>query len=312
VLAWTANYSYPDISLDENFDHAEIGLSIRQKGLTHLAIDLFKLKFEPTLTYNNLSIETPNMVFLRAMIIQKNFYQKLKFLENFGVTFLNDIDAHYLSSNKILMTRKLEADKIAIPKTLLIKIPFDEIDIERIGDVIGWPCVTKWMHGYANIGVEICESAGDLFRIVRKRNEIAKIHRLNETAFDIIIVQKLIRRQPVIQIHCVDDIAHAVIQFHQSDTSFKSNLRKDVITLPYRVDYQMKNLAVSALKSLGLDSARMDIMIDNGEYKICEINPQASHGWVTMTHLKNISDILVDHLYRKFQSTHQRLPLSAS
>lgn len=307
TIAWTANYSYPDIPLEENFDHAEIGLSIRQKGFTHLAVDLFKLKFAPNLSYKNIQVELPNMVFLRAMIIRNDIYQNLKSLENSGTVFLNDIDAHYQASNKIITFKKLENAGIPIPKTLYLKLPFDD----KILDEIEWPCVVKWMHGYGKIGVEICETPYDLYRIIKNKNEIAKIHKLSESVFDTIIIQKLITNQTVIQVHSVGNIHHAVIQFHPHDRSFKSNLRKDVITLPYKVNSDIQNIASGALKSLNLDSARMDIMIDNGKYKICEINPQASHSWITMTHLKNMSDILVDHLHQKMLYAHQRNPISS-
>ena len=306
TIAWTANYSYPDVPLDENFDHAEIGLSIRQKGFTHLAVDLFKLKFTPNLSYKNMQVEIPNMIFLRAMIIHNDIYRQLKKLENCGAVFLNDIDAHYQASNKIALFKKLESDGIPIPKTLYLKLPFDD----NILDAIEWPCVAKWMHGYGKIGVEICETPFDLYRIIRNKNEIAKIHKLSEASFDTIIIQKLITNQKVIQVHSIGDIHHAVIQFQPYDQSFKSNLRKDVITLPYKVNSEIQNLASDVLKSLKLDSARMDIMIDDGEYKVCEVNPQASHSWVTMTHLKNMSNILVDYLHQKMIYAHQREPTS--
>jgi len=309
-VIWTANYSYPDIPLEENFDHSDIGAAIRQNGHSHLAIDIFKLKFNPYLTYNEKVIEHPNMVFLRAMLIRDDVYRNFKNLENLGVIFLNNIDAHYHASNKITIFKKLEKDNIPIPKTIYINIPFDDDVIDRIGDEIGWPCVIKWMHGYARLGVELCESPYDLYRIIKNRNAIANEHKISELKFNSLIVQKLIRTKHVVQIHSVGDEHHAVMQFKHRDYGFKSNLLKNAITLPHKIDSELKGISSGVLKSLKLDSARIEVLLTSDGYKVCEVNPQASHGWTTMTHLKNISNILVTHLcekYNRIKSTNDSL-----
>ena len=299
IRAWTVCYSYPDVPLEENFDHAEMGLSITSKDIQHKAIDLFKLNIQPKLRYNGESIESPNIIFLRALIIHDKLYQEMKSIENSGCVFLNDVDAHYHASNKIKMIKKLQKDNIKIPKTILLPIPFYDDMIEIIGDEIGWPCVTKWMHGYARLGVEICKTPEDLYRIAKKRDDISQQHRLPRSKFDTLIIQKMLRPGHVIQVHSIGNIHHAVLQIHPDDYTFKSNIAKGTINLPYEMDMEMTNTVEHALKSLNLDSARMDLMLDDDGYKICEINPQASQSTATMTYLKNISDIVVDHAYKK-------------
>lgn len=299
-IIWTANYSYPDIPLDENFDHAELGMSIRQNGHSHLAVDLFKLRFNPNLNYHGTNVERPDMVFLRAMLIRDDIYRNFKFLENSGVVFLNDIDAQYHASNKITIFKNLQKNNIPIPKTIYIKIPFDETDIDQIDNEIGWPCVVKWMHGYARLGVELCESPDDLYRIIKNRKAIANEHKISEFKFDGLIIQELIRTKHVVQIHGVGDVYHAVMQFTYKDYGFKSNLVKNAITLPHKIDDELRDISSRVLRSLKLDSARIEVLLTSDGYKVCEVNPQGSHGWVTMTHLKNISDILVSHLCKKY------------
>lgn len=297
---WTANYSYPDIPLDENFDHSEIGMAIRGNGHSHLAVDIFKLKFNPNLTYKGDIIQSPDMVFLRAMLIRDDVYRNFKNLETSGTVFLNDIDAQYHASNKITIFKKLEKDKLPLPKMIYINIPFDDNIIEKIGDEIGWPCVIKWMHGYARLGVDLCESPEDLYRIIKNRKAIANEHKISEFKFDCLIVQELIKVKHVVQIHGVGDIFHAVMQFKHGNYGFKSNLLKNAITLPHKIDDELRDISSRILKSLRLDTARIEVLLTPDGYKVCEVNPQGSHGWTTMTHLKNISDILVSHLCKKY------------
>jgi glutathione synthase/RimK-type ligase-like ATP-grasp enzyme len=296
---WTVTYNYPDVPINEVFDHAELGTSARDFGFQHSAINLFKLRINPKLRYDGSLIERPNMVFLRAMIIRDEIYNDLKSLETSGVVFLNDIDAHYNASNKINIFKILENSGIPIPKTLYLNIPFIDEDIDRIEDEIGWPCVTKWMHGYAKIGVDICHTPYDLYRIAKNRKDIALAHRLPESKFNTLIIQKLISVKHVVQVHSIGDIHHAVMQFHPYEQGFKSNLQKGLMTLPHKIDDDIRKISSDVIRCLKLDTVRIEMLLDKDGYKVCEINPQASYGWVTMVHLKNISDILVKHLYNK-------------
>lgn len=303
VHLWTVNYKWPTVPIEENFIHSEIGKSCQAKGICHTAIDLFKLQILPSLKYQGESIERPDIIIFNAMMIPRKIYEQMKELELSGCIFLNDVDAHYAASDKTKILRRLKSHGIAIPNTLFLKIPFDDTAIDMIETDIGWPCVVKWKHGFAKLGVSICENFSDLYAIIKIRKEIAFEHKLPEDQFNEIIVQKMVETNHVIHVHSIGNIHHAVLQFHPMISGFKSNLIKEgVINLPYKLDDNMIKLIESAMHSLKLDSIRTDLMLDGNTYKICEINPQAGHGQTTMIHLKNISDMIIDHVTKKLST----------
>ena len=296
---WTASYKWPTIPLKENFVHSELEKTCLSMGIQHTSIDLSKLQISP-LKYYDQKIEYPNVIILSAMITTRKVYDQMKKLETSGCTFLNDVDSHYEAGDKCLVFKKLGLVNIPIPKTIFLKIPFEDSDIDMIDRDIGWPCVVKWKHGFANLGVSLCQDVFELYSIIKSRKNIAAEHKLPESYFDEIIVQKMLRTDHLIHVHSVGKIHHAVLQFHPTNNGFKSNLHKEgVINLPYKIDDRMIHMIESMMNCLKLDTVRTDIMLDGDSYKICEINPQASHGQATMVHLKNISDIVIDHAINK-------------
>jgi glutathione synthase/RimK-type ligase-like ATP-grasp enzyme len=302
---WTASYKWPTVPVKESFIHSEIGKSCQAKDICHTAIDLFKLQILPSLKYQGETIKRPDIIIFSAMMISRKIYEQMKELELSGCKFLNNVDAHYEAGDKILVFKKLKLANIPIPKTIFLKIPFEDINIDMIDSEIGWPCVVKWKHGFANLGVSICHNVFEIYSIVKTRKHIAAEHKLPENYFDELIVQKMLRTDHLIHVHSIGKTHHAVLQFHPTNNGFKSNLQKEgVINLPYKMDNKMIHMIEMMMDCLKLDTVRTDLMFDGDSYKICEVNPQASHGQVTMVHLKNISDIVVNYAITKTTIAH--------
>ena len=65
-----------------------------------------------------------------------------------------------------------------------------------------------------------------------------------------------------------------------TDDDFRANITRGGEGFPYEVNEQIEWLSSESSKALDLDIAGVDLLFDNGGYKICEIN--SSPGFLGM------------------------------
>ena len=56
------------------------------------------------------------------------------------------------------------------------------------------------------------------------------------------------------------------------DDDFRANISRGGEGIPYEVNEQIEWLSVESAKALNLDIAGVDLLFDNGGFKICEVN----------------------------------------
>lgn len=260
---------------------------------------------------DNLNDELPDIALLRNT--RGSDYKKLKSMKN--VKFINDLDNHYLTSDKWKKYKKLMGEGLRVPKTLLIPLPFEYHHIQMIGDEIGFPCVLKRRYGAHGIGVELCHDADHMYMLAKEF--IRKFHDTD------IIAQKYVNySNDILSLFWVGGIVKShVAKAPKDDTSFLSYRKigyvssyttqnetsNEVISaytssrIPWVIDNDLRNTVEPVMTSLGLDIARLDILFDSDGYTICEVNSPGGFKGFEKIHNISVGSIIANFIMKVAQ-----------
>jgi gamma-F420-2:alpha-L-glutamate ligase len=221
-------------------------------------------------------------------------YSKLNLMKNRGVKFINDLDGHYLASDKWKKYEKLMHEGLRVPKTLLIPIPFTDQHIEKIGDEINFPCVIKRRYGAYGIGVELCQDAEHMFVIA---NRFSK-----QFGDRTMIAQRYVNYSgDYMALMWVGGIYKAhVAKAPEGDMTFLSYQKPEHTSsrTPYAITNDLRKTVEPVMQSLGLDLARLDLLFDKDGYIICEVNSPGGFRGFEMVHKIDMGDIISDYIIR--------------
>lgn len=232
----------------------------------------------------------PDIVVLRNTKHQD--YQILKSMESSGIRFINELDMHYIVSDKWTKYDRLMQMGYRVPKTLLISIPFDNWYAEKVGDELGYPCVIKRRYGAHGIGVELCKDENSLYTIARDFR----------TKFGdrTMLAQKYINYSgDYMALGWVDGIVRAhVAKAPEGDTSFLAYKKPAHLSSrqPYHITEELRNTVEPAVRYFNLQLARLDILFDKDGYVICEINSPGGFRGFEMVHSIDMGKIIADYI----------------
>lgn len=234
--------------------------------------------------------ELPDVVILRNN--KSHDYKIFKQMENLGTRFINKLDAHYLVSDKWLKYENLMKAKMRVPKTLLISIPFDHTDAEKIGDELGYPCVIKRRFGAYGIGVELCQDENHLYNIAKRFSK-----EFNDKTM---LAQKYISYSPdYVSLSWIGGITYAHIAVApKNDTSFLSYKRGEYLSSrkPYTIDSELRSIVQMAIEYCELEISRLDILFDRDGYIICEINSPGGFRGSEKIHNVDIGQMIANYI----------------
>ena len=83
------------------------------------------------------------------------------------------------------------------------------------------------------------------------------------------------------------------------DDDFRANITRGGEGFPYEVNEKIEWLSVESSKALGLDIAGVDLLFDNGGYKICEVNSNPGFEGMETYTKKNIAGEIVSFIKLK-------------
>ena len=193
------------------------------------------------------------------------YYQKAVFrhLERMGVLFINNSDSIDNVKDKLYTMQILAQNNIPHPKTMLVRNP---IDVEYVEKRIGFPIVVKSLSGTHGKGVYLAENKRNF------RQLMDMMEQLNDR-FNIIL-QEFVKDShgKDIRIIVVGGKVIGGMKRESTDGDFRANITRGGGAKPIEVDEQMEYLALESTRLLGLDIGGVDLLYDNGGYKICEIN----------------------------------------
>lgn len=226
----------------------------------------------------------PDIAILRA--IDGPGIKKIRSLENLGIKYINNFEAHIECADKPKQLEILSNSGIDIPKTQIVDLPFDD----NILDQINFPIVVKPISSQRGELVELCENPEDVYihcNRIKARFSYQKKVIFQERVNAPIIVVWVIGGIPV----------DAQIRYPKENTKFFiSNHRDNAIRLQYPINNILYDMITQVTKLLNLEIAKIDIFKTNEGYKICEVNSPGGFSGRDEYHNTNHARDIVEYI----------------
>ena len=123
---------------------------------------------------------------------------------------------------------------------------------------------------------------------------------LTKKSYDIII-QEFIKDTwgKDLRVFVVNNKVVGCMMRQSTDDDFRANLSRGGEGFPYEVNEQIEWLSSESSKALGLDIAGVDLLFQNGGYKICEVNSNPGFEGMENFTKKNIAGEIVSFIKLK-------------
>ena len=255
-------------------------------------IDIFVNKEnKQSILVNGKSLPLPKFIFPRTGS-GTTYYIKavIRHFERMGVPVINSSEAIDNVKDKLYTHQILAQSNLDIPNTMLLKHP---IDIDFVEKNIWFPVIVKKISGSYGRGVFLCENKKQL-------NQLVTMAELTKKSYDIII-QEFVKDTwgKDLRVFVVNNKVVGCMMRQSTDDDFRANLSRGGEGFPYEVNEQIEWLSSEASKALGLDIAGVDLLFQNGGYKICEVNSNPGFEGMENFTKKNIAGEIVTFIKLK-------------
>ena len=255
-------------------------------------IDIFVNKEnKQSILVNGKSLPLPKFVFPRTGS-GTTYYIKavIRHFERMGVPVINSSEAIDNVKDKLYTHQILAQSNLDIPKTMLLRHP---IDIDFVQKNIGFPVIVKKISGSYGRGVFLCEDKKQLKQLITMAE-------LSKKSYDIII-QEFIKDTwgKDLRVLVVNNKVVGCMMRRATDDDFRANISRGGEGIPYEVNEQIEWLSSESSKALGLDIAGVDLLFQNGGYKICEVNSNPGFEGMEQFTKKNIAGEIVSFIKLK-------------
>ena len=280
--------SYETNRLIEEFQKQDIEVQL----VDPTTVDIFVNKDnKKSILVNGEPSDLPQFVFPRTGS-GTTYYIKavIRHFERMDIPVINSSDAIDNVKDKLYTHQILAQSNLDIPKTMLLRHP---IDIDFVQKNIGFPVIVKKISGSYGRGVFLCEDKKQL-------NQLVTMAELTKKSYDIIL-QEFIKDTwgKDLRVFVVNDKVVGCMMRQATDDDFRANITRGGEGFPYEVNEQIEWLSSESSKALGLDIAGVDLLFQNGGYKICEVNSNPGfEGMETFTK-KNIAGEIVSFIKLK-------------
>ena len=280
--------SYETNRLIEEFQKQDIEIQLVDPN----TVDIFVNKDnKKSILVNGEPSDLPKFVFPRTGS-GTSYYIKavIRHFERMDIPVINSSEAIDNVKDKLYTHQILAQSNLDIPKTMLLRHP---IDIDFVEKNIGFPVIVKKISGSYGRGVFLCEDKKSLRQLVTMAE-------LTKKSYDIIL-QEFIKDTwgKDLRVMVVNNKVVGCMLRQATDDDFRANITRGGEGFPYEVNEQIDWLSVESSKALGLDIAGVDLLFQNGGYKICEVNSNPGFEGMEMFTKKNIAGEIVSFIKLK-------------
>ena len=280
--------SYETNRLIEEFQKQDIEIQLVDPN----TIDIFVNKDnKKSILVNGEPSDLPKFVFPRTGS-GTSYYIKavIRHFERMDIPVINSSDAIDNVKDKLYTHQILAQSNLDIPKTMLLRHP---IDVDFVGKNIGFPVIVKKISGSYGRGVFLAETKKQLRQLVTMAE-------LSKKSYDIII-QEFVKDTwgKDLRVFVVNNKVVGCMMRQSTDEDFRANITRGGEGFPYEVNEQIEWLSSESSKALDLDIAGVDLLFDNGGYKICEVNSNPGFEGMENFTKKNIAGEIVSFIKLK-------------
>ena len=274
--------------LVEEFEKANIDIKVIDPHL----IDIFVNKENrQSIQVDGKALSLPCFVFPRTGSgTTYHIKAVIRHFERMGVPVINSSDAIDNVKDKLYTHQILAQSNLDIPKTMLLKHP---IDVDFVQKNIGFPAIVKTISGSYGRGVFLAETKKQL-------KQLLTMAELVKSSYNIII-QEFIKDTwgKDLRVLVVNNKVVGCMMRQSQDDDFRANITRGGEGFPYEVNEQIEWLSSESSKALDLDIAGVDLLFDNGGYKICEVNSNPGFEGMENFTKKNIAEEIVQFIKMK-------------
>jgi gamma-F420-2:alpha-L-glutamate ligase len=214
--------------------------------------------------YNGQTLELPKIVLVRIGAgITKFMLALLRQLEKAGVMCINSADPIETVTNKLQTSQILSQHNIAIPNTMMVRHPVDEIIVK---ERIGFPCVVKVVTGSYGKGVYLCEKRRDFVKLMEFIRSLGTSKTL--------IVQEYMGAKPGedLRVLVIGGKVIGAMKRTAPDGDFRANITGGGTGAKFEVTDEIDYIARETARVLNLHIAGIDLLFDNEGFRVCEAN----------------------------------------
>jgi gamma-F420-2:alpha-L-glutamate ligase len=280
--------SYETQKLIEEFDKQGIKVRVVQPDDVDIFVDRDDRK---SILVAGRTRQLPDFVMPRTGSGTTYFIKAIiRHLERLGVVLINGSDAIDNVKDKLYTQQILGESNLPVPKTLLVKHP---INLEWVETNINFPVIIKTLSGSFGAGVFLAETKKQLEQLV-------KMAEITKPSYNI-IVQEFIKDSwgKDLRVFILNGKVIGCMMRQATDGDFRANITRGGEGIPYQITEDIEWLGGESARLLGLDIAGVDLLFDEGNYRICEVNSSPGFEGMDKYTKTNIAEQIVNYVKHK-------------
>ena len=238
------------------------------------------------------SVALPDFVLPRMGSATSYFALALvRHLERLGVPCINSSLSVDTVKDKLFTQQILAQRNMPVPKTMLLKFPVDHHHIEQY---MGFPLVVKTLSGSLGKGVFLAQNR-------EKFKELTDILEVTNHNMHIILQEMIVDSYGRdLRVFVVGGRVVGCMLRKAVGKEFRANYSTGGTVTAYPLTEDIEWLALEATKILGLDISGVDLLFDNGKYKICEVNSSPMFKGMEFCCAVNIPQEIFNYIKTRF------------
>ena len=214
----------------------------------------------------------------------------LRHLERLGVILINGSASIDTVKDKLYTQQILGESNLPVPKTLLVRHP---INLDWVEKNLNFPVIIKTLSGSFGAGVFLAETK-------KQFEQLLKMAEITKPSYNI-IVQEFVKDSwgKDIRVFVLNGKVIGCMMRQAVDDDFRANITRGGEGIPYQIDDDIEWLGGESARLLGLDIAGVDLLFDNGGYKICEVNSSPGFEGMDKYTKTNIAKDIVSYVKHK-------------
>ena len=284
--------SYETIKLVEEFKKQDIKVRVVNPEDVDIFVDRDDRK---SILVDGKSRPLPDFVIPRTGSGTTYFIKAiLRHLERLGVVLINGSASIDTVKDKLYTQQILGESNLPVPKTLLVKHP---INIDFVEKNLKFPVIIKTLSGSFGAGVFLAETR-------KQFDQLLKMAEITEPSYSI-IVQEFIKDSwgKDLRVFILNNKVIGCMMRQSIDDDFRANITRGGEGIPYQIDEEIEWLGGESARLLNLDIAGVDLLFDNGGYRICEVNSSPGFEGMDKYTKTNIAEQIVTYVKYKIGYT---------